>query len=106
MHKKLMLLLTVLGLLVFGIGVSGAIADDGSPAPAPVACSQVAPGNDEQDATDAVSNAADNVSEEADNQQADDQQGDEADGDNNDTGEQGDCNDEDDGDQGDDDGDN
>jgi hypothetical protein len=102
MYKKLIPALAAAGLLVFGIGVSGAIAHDDQPTP-PVACTTLAPGGDENDAADAVANAADNVSQEADNQQADDQQGDEADGDNNDQGEQGDCNDENDDDQGDDD---
>jgi hypothetical protein len=93
MNSKLIPTLLAAGLLAVGIGVSGALAGDDHPAPAPVACSILAPGGDENDAAEAVENAADNVSEEADRQEADDQQGDEAEGNDNDQGEQGDCDD-------------
>jgi hypothetical protein len=104
MNRKLIPTLVAAGLLAVGIGVSGALAGDEQPEPAtpPVACSTLAPGGDENDAAEAVENAADNVSEEAESQEADDEQGDEAEGNNNDQGEQGDCDDEDDDDQGDD----
>ena len=100
MDRKLIPTLVAAGLLAIGIGVSGALAGDDQPdpAPPPVACSMLTPGADEQDAATAVTNAAKNVSEEADDQEADDEQGDEAEGQGNDQGEQGDCNDDDQGD--------
>ena len=53
----------------------------------------LAPGGDEGDAATAVTNAAKNVTAEAENDQGDDEQGDEAQGNNEDQGEQGDCDD-------------
>ena len=107
MNRKLIPTLVAAALLAIGIGVSGALAGDDQPEPAqpPVACSVLAPGGDENDVAKAVGNAADNVSQEADQQQGDDEQGDvnEAEGQNNDQGEQGDCNDENDDQGGDDD---
>ena len=97
MNRKLIPTLVAAGLLAIGIGVSGALAGDDhpQPAPPPVACASLAPGGDEGDAATAVTNAAKNVSHEADSQEADDQQGDEAQGQTGDQDEQGDCNDDD-----------
>lgn len=106
MFNRLIPTLVAAGLLLFGIGVAGATADEGKPAPSPPACAALAPGADEGDAAKAVENAADNVSEEADSQEGDDEQGDQQHADDQ-SGEQGDCeNDDDNGDnndQGDDD---
>ena len=102
MHpRKLIPTLAAAGLLVFGIGASGAIADDDSPDHSQAACTVVnptGPGSEEH-AADAVSGAANDVASEADNQQGDDQQGD-VQNQNDQSGEQGDCNDENNGDQG------
>lgn len=101
MHRKLILMLIAAGLLVFGIGVSGAVADDDSPAAPPVACSALTPGADEQDAAAAVANASANVSDQAESEEADDEEGDQQD--ELDDDELGDCDDEDDDDEEDDD---
>ena len=91
MNRKLIPTLVVALLLAIGIGVSGALAGDEhpQPAPPPPSCASLAPGGDEGDAANAVTNAAKNVTEEAENEQGDDEQGDEVQGD--DPGEQGDC---------------
>jgi hypothetical protein len=100
MNRKVIPTLVVALMLAVGIGVSGALAGDDhpQPAPPPVSCASLAPGGDEGDAADAVANAAENVSEEAENEQGDDEQGDQAQGDDDDQGEQGDCDDDDQGD--------
>jgi hypothetical protein len=97
--RKLVLTLASTALLLFGIGAASAIADDNSPATSPEACTVAVPSGSEEHAADAVAGAAQDVSEEADNQQGDDEQGDAQD-ENDQSGEQGDCNDEDNGDQG------
>jgi len=100
MNRKLIPTFVAALLLAVGIGASGALAGDDhpQPAPPPVACSSLAPGGDEGDAATAVTNAAKNVSEEAENEQGDDEQGDQVQGNDDDQGEQGDCNDDDQGD--------
>ena len=93
MNKKLIPTLVAALLLAIGIGVSGALAGDENPQPAPppLSCASLAPGGDEGDAANAVTNAAKNVSEEAENEQGDDEQGDQVQGDEDGQGEQGDC---------------
>jgi hypothetical protein len=54
MNRKLIPTLVAVGLLAVGIGVSRALAGDDPPALAPVACSDLAPGGDEDDAAEAV----------------------------------------------------
>ncbi|TMK77936.1 MAG: hypothetical protein E6G45_08165 [Actinobacteria bacterium] len=99
MYRKLIPTLLAAGLLVFGIGASGATAEDNQPPAPPTGCTVSTPNGSEQDAADAVANAADDVSQEAENQQGDDEQGD-VQNENDQSGEQGDCNNQDDGDQG------
>ena len=89
-------------LLLIGIGATVAVANDGGPESSPKACTVVTPDHAAANAANAVTEAADDVSTEADNKQGDDQQGDEQEGQqgHDEQGdEQGDCND--DGDNGD-----
>src|SRR5262245_33341698 len=97
MNRRLVSTLVAALLLAIGIGASGALAGDDNPQPAPppVSCASLAPGGDESDAANAVTNAAENVGEEAEDEQGDDEQGDQAQGDDDDQGEQGDCDDDD-----------
>ena len=97
MNTKLLPTLVVAGLLAIGIGVSGALAGDDhpQPAPPPISCASLAPGGDEGDAAKSVENAVQNVTEEAEDEQGDDEQGDQALGTEDDQGELGDCNDDD-----------
>jgi len=99
--RRLIPTLAAAGLLVFGIGAAGAIADDDPPDQSPAACTVANPGSSdsEDNAANAIAGAADDVAEEADNEQGDDEQGD-VQNENDQSGEQGDCNDEDNGDQG------
>ncbi len=91
MHvKKIALLLASTSVLLFGIGAAGAGADDDGPNAPAEACTVVAPVNSEDNAANAVSGAAQDVSQEADDQEADDEQGDAQD-ENDNQGEQGDC---------------
>lgn len=99
MNSKLIPTLVAAGLLAIGIGVSGALAGDNpSPASPPPSCASIAPGGDEGDAANAVENAVENVTQEAEDAQGDDEQGDQAQGVEDDQGEVGDCNDDDQGD--------
>src|SRR5262245_49109700 len=101
MNRKLIPTLVAALLLAVGIGVSGALAGDDHPTPAPpMSCASLSPGGDENDLAKAVGNAAANVGDEAETEEADDEQGDEVQGNNDDQGEQGDCQGEDNDDQG------
>ena len=93
MYRKLLPVLAAAGLLVFGIGASGAVADDNENPATPQTCtiSGTPQSNSEDAAATAIGQAADDVNQEADNnQQGDDQQGDQQD-ENDQSGEQGDC---------------
>src|SRR5262245_65619573 len=77
MNRKLIPTLVAALLLAVGIGVSGALAGDGHPTPAPpMGCASLSPGGDENDLAKAVGSAAANVGDEAGTEAADDAQGD------------------------------
>jgi hypothetical protein len=95
--RKLMIALAALALLS-GAAVAGAVADNSTslPAATTVCSDQDQQGeNDEQEAAEAVDNAASEVSDEATTEQADDQAGDDQDADDqsDEQGENQDCDD-------------